>query len=85
VKPTDTIVPHTYGDGDPIISPAAQAAHDAAAERGERTYRDPESGGLVVTRVNQLRQGYCCGNGCRHCPYPAHVQREAGRGSIRPE
>jgi len=25
---------------------------------------------LVFTRQYHLRRGYCCGNGCRHCPYP---------------
>ena len=23
----------------------------------------------VFTRQYLLRRGYCCGNGCRHCPY----------------
>jgi hypothetical protein len=23
----------------------------------------------VFTRQYHLRRGYCCGNGCRHCPY----------------
>lgn len=27
-------------------------------------------GGLVVfTRQYHLRRGFCCGSGCRHCPY----------------
>jgi hypothetical protein len=29
-----------------------------------------ETGGLVVfTEAYHLRRGYCCGSGCRHCPY----------------
>jgi hypothetical protein len=24
---------------------------------------------LVFTASYHLRRGYCCGNGCRHCPY----------------
>jgi hypothetical protein len=24
---------------------------------------------LVFTRQYHLRRGYCCGSGCRHCPY----------------
>jgi hypothetical protein len=28
-------------------------------------------GGLMVfTEAYLLRRGYCCGSGCRHCPYP---------------
>jgi hypothetical protein len=25
---------------------------------------------MVFTATYLLRRGYCCGNGCRHCPYP---------------
>lgn len=29
-----------------------------------------EAGGLLVfTEAYHLRRGYCCGSGCRHCPY----------------
>ena len=29
------------------------------------------AGGLMVfTEAYHLRRGYCCGSGCRHCPYP---------------
>lgn len=28
-----------------------------------------EFGRLVFTREFHLRRGYCCGNGCKHCPY----------------
>jgi hypothetical protein len=24
----------------------------------------------VFTAQHHLKRGYCCGNGCRHCPYP---------------
>jgi hypothetical protein len=24
---------------------------------------------LVFTEHYHLKKGYCCGNGCRHCPY----------------
>ncbi|QDU69482.1 hypothetical protein Pla86_46000 [Planctomycetes bacterium Pla86] len=43
--------------------------HDAAAARGDLTYLDPETGLAVLTRVFLRRRGYCCGRGCRHCPY----------------
>jgi hypothetical protein len=28
-----------------------------------------EGGYLVFTRAYHLKRGYCCGSGCRHCPY----------------
>ena len=34
-------------------------------------------GGLMVLTARFLRnRGYCCGNGCRHCPY-SDEEREA--------
>lgn len=28
-----------------------------------------EEGLLVFTKKYLLERGYCCGNGCQHCPY----------------
>ncbi|MER0438186.1 DUF5522 domain-containing protein [Emticicia sp. W12TSBA100-4] len=28
-----------------------------------------ENGFLVFTSAYHLKRGYCCKNGCRHCPY----------------
>ncbi len=28
-----------------------------------------ENGFFVFTAQYHLKRGYCCGNGCRHCPY----------------
>lgn len=28
-----------------------------------------EDGLMVLTSRYLLNRGYCCGNGCRHCPY----------------
>lgn len=28
-----------------------------------------EDGKLVLTEKYHLQRGYCCSNGCRHCPY----------------
>jgi hypothetical protein len=25
---------------------------------------------MVFTAKYHLKRGYCCGNGCKHCPYP---------------
>jgi 2-iminoacetate synthase ThiH len=28
-----------------------------------------ENGKVVFTPEYHIKRGYCCGNGCRHCPY----------------
>ena len=28
-----------------------------------------ENGLLVMTEAYHLKRGFCCGSGCRHCPY----------------
>lgn len=33
-------------------------------------YTDPDTGFWVFSRAYHLRRGSCCGNGCRHCPWP---------------
>ena len=45
------------------------AAHNAAMAAGEALYRDPASGLWVMTASFLADRGWCCGNGCRHCPY----------------
>lgn len=29
-----------------------------------------DKGLMVLTEHFLKKRGYCCGNGCRHCPYP---------------
>lgn len=29
-----------------------------------------EAGLMVFTAKYHLKRGYCCGSGCKHCPYP---------------
>jgi len=43
--------------------------HLAACNAGRDTYIDPASGYQVLTSKTLLKQGTCCGNSCRHCPY----------------
>ena len=31
-------------------------------------YLSPE-GYMVFTEIYHLKRGYCCKNGCKHCPY----------------
>lgn len=34
-----------------------------------------ENGKVVFTEVHHIKRGWCCGNGCRHCPYtPRHIK-----------
>ena len=34
-----------------------------------------EYGLLVYTASYHLKRGFCCGSGCRHCPYkPRHLE-----------
>ena len=43
--------------------------HDAALDRGVPSYIDPVSGFSVFTADFLAARGYCCGSGCRHCPW----------------
>jgi diphthamide synthase (EF-2-diphthine--ammonia ligase) len=43
--------------------------HLEACKEGLSTYIDPATGYQVLTSDALLRQGKCCGNSCRHCPY----------------
>jgi len=65
-----------------MIDPQAVAAHDRAVAAGAPTYVDPATGYAAMTSVYLLDRGYCCGNGCRHCPYPPDEQRAAGRPGV---
>lgn len=39
-----------------------------ALKEGSDYYLSPE-GYRVMTEAYLTRRGYCCANGCRHCPY----------------
>jgi diphthamide synthase (EF-2-diphthine--ammonia ligase) len=43
--------------------------HRQACEAGKDTYVDPATGYQVLTSNALRKQGRCCGNSCRHCPY----------------
>ena len=45
------------------------AAHDAALARREAGYLDPVTGLFVMTAAYLAERGFCCDQGCRHCPY----------------
>jgi hypothetical protein len=63
-------------------SPHALERHKKACEAGEPGYVDPDSGLFVMTSVYLRERGYCCGSGCRHCPYPEDEQLAAGRPDV---
>lgn len=39
--------------------------------QGEDYYIN-EQGNWVITAAYHLKRGYCCNNGCKHCPYGYH-------------
>ena len=55
---------------DPSARAAIVAAHDAAVAEGAVGYLDPSTGLFVMTASYLASVGACCGQGCRHCPYP---------------
>ncbi len=42
-----------------------------------------ENGYLVFTEHYHLKKGFCCGNGCRHCPYQFENVPEPLRTELR--
>jgi hypothetical protein len=48
-----------------------RTAHEAAMAAGSAGYADPATGLFVFTARFLADRGWCCGNGCRHCPYTA--------------
>ena len=38
-------------------------------ELTDEDYYTDELGRIVFTEAYHLKRGYCCGSGCRHCPY----------------
>ncbi|HET9236495.1 MAG TPA: DUF5522 domain-containing protein [Oligoflexus sp.] len=39
---------------------------------------DPITGYMIFTAAYHLRRGYCCGSGCRNCPYRPEEQKQGG-------
>ena len=61
--------------------PAFEELNRLACESGHDTYTDPQSGYQVLTSEALRRQGKCCGNSCRHCPY-GHINVETAQNPI---
>jgi hypothetical protein len=47
--------------------------HDDALEAGAPVYVDPVTGYLVTTAAGHRARGWCCGSGCRHCPWEGEL------------
>lgn len=41
-----------------------------------------EDGWVVLTALYLRERGYCCGNGCKHCPYDYENVPEPRRGEL---
>ena len=41
-----------------------------------------EEGFIVLTEKYHLEKGYCCGNGCKHCPYNFEAVPEPKRSEL---
>jgi hypothetical protein len=41
-----------------------------------------EEGYIVLTTKYHLEKGFCCGNGCRHCPYDFENVHEPKRSEL---
>jgi Family of unknown function (DUF5522) len=39
-------------------------------------------GYIVLTEKYHLEKGYCCGNGCKHCPYEYDAVPEPKRSNL---
>jgi hypothetical protein len=58
-----------YARGVDELGADFERAHAASIAAGEDGYVDPSTG-LWVFNMRYLEQrGFCCDNGCRHCPY----------------
>ncbi len=51
---------------------------------GKHFYYNNE-GLVVLTEVYHLEKGYCCGNGCMHCPYDFESVPEPRRSQLQKE
>jgi hypothetical protein len=62
--------------------PEARADENKTFVEGVDFYFD--DGLMVLTRRYLLDRGYCCSNGCRHCPYGASALEEKDLDLVRP-
>jgi hypothetical protein len=61
-------LPRRYSDRQRGFADGMQR-HAEAIARGAAAYLDPVTGLAVFTARFLADREYCCGSGCRHCPY----------------
>jgi hypothetical protein len=49
---------------------------------GEDYYYNAQ-GYIVLTTQFHLKKGYCCGNGCKHCPYEFEAVPEPKKSELQ--
>lgn len=52
-------------------------------ESKEEDYYINDHGKKVFTETYHLRRGFCCGSGCKHCPYEPKHQRGITNVAVR--
>jgi hypothetical protein len=67
-RPLTEPLPERLGPGLPLRDEIL-ARHAAALATCEAGYWDPASGLYVLTAGFLAARGWCCDQGCRHCPY----------------
>tara|TARA_Y100000114_G_C11660738_1_gene278916 strand:- start:191 stop:391 length:201 start_codon:yes stop_codon:yes gene_type:complete len=55
------------------VSELIKQLHENACKDKKHYYIDPSTGLKVQTEYSLLVRGFCCGSGCRHCPYEYDV------------
>lgn len=63
-QPSATRLPDDHPDREAIL-----AAHAVALAADAAGYLDPGTGLFVLTAQYLADRGFCCSQGCRHCPY----------------
>ncbi len=48
----------------------------------EQDYYFNESGFIVFTEAYHRKRGYCCGCGCKHCPFAYEAVKEPRRSEL---
>jgi hypothetical protein len=70
----DCLCPSCLAAAVEAAAPAKNAGPRMPLVEGEDYYSAGSS--IVFTAAYHLRRGYCCGNGCRHCPYEGTAKKK---------
>ena len=80
MKRTRARVPEDSRPHPSSLSPQPSSFSPHPLTEGEDFYL--EGATLVFTAQYHLRRGYCCGSGCRHCPFEDERATEHERDAI---